>query len=55
MNCEICGWLKMIVNNSIDKGNRAEMMETRRLARTHFRRFHPDPFEAALDETELMN
>ncbi len=55
MNCEICEWLKVIVKRALDTSLHKEFLEVRRLARSHYRRFHPNPFDVALDEDEFGN
>ncbi len=55
MYCDICEFLKKQVIRFAIKSTTKEFLEMRRLARNHYRRFHPNPFDEGLDEAEFMN
>lgn len=55
MNCDICEYLKIMVRGIIDTNSRTKVAEVRQLAHSHYSRFHPNPFDQALDEENFMN
>ncbi len=56
MNCHVCEFLKDAVKDALRAGLEAvEYEELRRLAFSHYRRFHPNPFDIAMSEVNFMN